>query len=67
MAQNTDETIEMLPLVPENQPSNAQTISTSASKSIAIPNPTDEDENSNISYFSRYFNVQSLCLNVSLK
>ena len=56
MAQNTDEIIEMLPLVPENQPSNAKTISTSASKSIAIiPNPTNEDQNSNISYFSRYF------------
>ena len=67
MAQNTEETIEMQPLMAENQTSNAQTISTSASKSIAIPNPTDEDENSNISYFSRYFNVQSLCLNVSLK
>ena len=67
MAENTDEIIEMQPIMAENQTSNAQTISTSALKSIAIPNPTDEDENSNISYFSRYFNVQSLCLNVSLK
>ena len=59
MAENTDEIIiEMQPLIPENQTSNAQTISTSASKSIAIPNPTNE--NSNISYFSRYFNVQSV-------
>ena len=54
MAQNTDEIIEMLPLVPENQPSNAPTISTSASKSIAIPNPTDKEENTNTSCFSRF-------------
>ena len=55
MAENTDETIEMLPLVPENQPSNVQTISTSASKSIANPNPTDEEENTDTSCFSRFW------------
>ena len=54
MAENTDEIIEMQPLMPENQTLNAQTITTSASKSIAIPNPTDKEENTNTSCFSRF-------------
>ena len=67
MAQNTDEVIQMQPLMPENQTSNDQTISIVASESIAIPNPTDKEENTNISSFSRYFIVHSLCLNILLK
>ncbi len=54
MAQNTDEVIQMQPLMPENQTSNDQTISIVASESIAIPNPTDTEENTNTSCCSRF-------------
>ena len=54
MAQNTDEVIQMQPLMPENQTSNDQTISIVASESIAIPNPTDTEENTNTFCCSRF-------------
>ena len=54
MAQNADEVIQMQPLMPENQTSNDQTISIVASESIAIPNPTDTEENTNTFCCSRF-------------